>query len=111
MLCNYEHTFFYYFFFTLHTDQRTLEGTLLSTLLYGSECWTTYAKQIKQLNSFHLRCLRRILHIKWQDKITNVEVLRRSHMLSMHSILSERRLRCLGHVHRMGLERIPRALL
>ena len=32
-------------------------------------------------------------------------------MLSMHSILSERRLRWLGHVRRMSSERIPRALL
>ena len=32
-------------------------------------------------------------------------------MLSMHSILSDRRLQWLGHVHRMGPERIPRALL
>ena len=31
-------------------------------------------------------------------------------MLSMHSIPSERRLRWLGHVHRIGSERIPRAL-
>jgi hypothetical protein len=96
---------------TDRTKITVYQACVLSTLLYGSECWTTYAKQIKQLNSFHLRCLRRILHIKWQDRITNVEVLRRSHMLSMHSILSERRLRWLGHVHRMSSERIPRALL
>ena len=32
-------------------------------------------------------------------------------MLSINSILSERRLRWIGHVHRMGAERIPRALL
>ena len=96
---------------TARTKITVYQACVLSTLLYGSECWTTYAKQTKQLNSFHLRCLRRILHIKWQDKITNVEVLRRSHMLSMHSILSERRLRWLGHVSRMNSERIPRALL
>ena len=71
----------------------------------------TYARQVKQLNSFHLLCLRRILHIRWQDKVTNTEVLKRSHMLSMRSILRERRLRWLGHVHRMGSKRIPKSLL
>jgi hypothetical protein len=84
---------------------------VLSTLLYGSETWVTYARQVKQLNSFHLRCLRRILHIRWQDKVTNTEVLKRSHLLSMSSILRKRRLRWLGHVHRMRSERIPKALL
>ena len=96
---------------TDRTKISVYQACVLSTLLYGSETWATYAKQIKQLNSFHLRCLRRILHIKWQERVTNVEVLRRSNMLSINSILSERRLRWIGHVHRMGAERIPRALL
>ena len=84
---------------------------VLSTLLYGSETWTTYAFQENRLNTFHLRCLRRILNITWQDKITNQEVLRRVGMSSIHYQLSVRRLRWLGHVHRMGPERLPKDLL
>ena len=36
---------------------------ILSTLLYGSETWTTYTRQEKRLNIFHLRSLRCILGI------------------------------------------------
>jgi hypothetical protein len=59
----------------------------INALLYGSETWTTYARHVKKLNCFHMRCLRRILHIKWQDKIPNTEVLERANMSSMHATL------------------------
>nr|KAG5688525.1 hypothetical protein BaRGS_031309 [Batillaria attramentaria] len=53
---------------TENTKLRVYKACILSTLLYGSESWTTYASQEKRLNTFHLRCLRRLLHIKWQDR-------------------------------------------
>ena len=84
---------------------------ILSTLLYGSESWTTYSRHEKKLNSFHQRCLRRILHIKWQDKISNTEVLEHANMRSIYTILCERRLHWLGHVKRMDPGRIPKDLL
>ena len=84
---------------------------LLSTLLYGSEPWTTYARQEKRLNSFHLRCLTRLLHIQWQDRVPNTEVLERAGLASMPTMLSHRRLRWLGHVHRMEPNRLPREIL
>ena len=40
---------------------------ILSTLLYGSESWNTYKSQEHRLNTFHLRCLRHILGIIWQE--------------------------------------------
>ena len=83
----------------------------ISTLLYGSEAWTTYSKHEKRLNVFHLRCLRRILNISWQDKVTNVEVLQRASLPSMFTLLKQRRLRWLGHVYRMEDARIPKAML
>ena len=33
------------------------------------------AQQEKMLTVFHMRCLRRILEITWQDKVTNKVVL------------------------------------
>ena len=41
------------------------------------ETWTTYTRQEKILNSFHLRCIRRILGKFWQDMVTNSTVLDR----------------------------------
>ena len=45
------------------TKMKVYQACVLSTLLYGSEAWTTYAKQQKRLEVFHLRCLRRILGV------------------------------------------------
>ena len=42
-----------------------------------------------------------ILRVKWQDHMTNSETLSRAETPSMYSILSQRRLRWLGHTHRM----------
>ncbi|GAA6105796.1 zinc finger protein 2 homolog isoform X1 [Tachysurus ichikawai] len=54
---------------------------------------------------------RGILRIQWQDKVPNTEVLERTGMNSMFSILSERHLRWLGHVRRMDPGCIPKDLL
>ena len=56
---------------TLHTKLQVYQACVNSTLLYGGEAWSTYTRHEKQLNSFHLRCLRRILGISWQDKVPN----------------------------------------
>ena len=96
---------------TTKTKVLVYQTCVLSTLLYGSETWTTYAKQERKLNTFHLRCLRKLLNIRWQDRVPNVEVLSRADIPSVHALLGKRRLRWLGHVHRMDKHRIPRQIL
>jgi len=49
---------------------------------------------------------RGILGISWKDRITNEKVRVRTGQHSMDDILSERRLRWLGHVIRMDHQRI-----
>ena len=43
---------------TQMTKLHVYHACVLSTLLYSSEAWTTYTRQARKLNSFHLRCLR-----------------------------------------------------
>ncbi|XP_019622342.1 PREDICTED: PHD finger protein 12-like [Branchiostoma belcheri] len=78
------------------------EHAIVSTANQNSEA---------KLNAYHMRCLRRILGIKWQDKVSNTEVLDRSKSRTLFAMISERRLRWLGHVRRMGKGRIPKDLL
>ena len=80
---------------------------VISTLLYGSETWTTYAGQERRLNTFHLRSIRRILGICSQDKVTNADVLSRAGLPTIYTLLRQRRLRWLCHVRRMEDGRIP----
>ena len=96
---------------TVRTKALIYQACVLSTLLYGSETWTTYAKQERHLDAFHQRCLRKIMGISWQDKVTNEEVLKRTGLQSIPTILGVRRLRWLGHIDRMENSRIPKQVL
>ena len=83
---------------TVNTKMQVYKACVLSTLLYSSESWTSYAAQERRLNTFHLRCLRCILGIKWQDRIPNTDVLKEAGLPTIFTLLSQRRLRWLGHV-------------
>ncbi|XP_047498532.1 uncharacterized protein LOC125045370 [Penaeus chinensis] len=84
---------------------------VISTLLYGSETWTTYARQERHLNTIQMRSIHHILGISWQDKVSNSEVLSCTGLPSMFTLLRQRRLRWLGHFHHMSDGRIPKDLL
>ena len=96
---------------TLHTKLKVYHACMLSILLYGAETWTTYHKQELKLNSFHLHCLCIMLCVKWQDNVTNLEILQRCNSTPLSSILKQRRLRWLGHVHRVPIDRLPKQIL
>ena len=60
-----------------------------------------HTHQEKSLNVFHMRCLRRILGITWQDRVTNKVVLEKAGIPSLYTLLKQRRMQWLGHVTRM----------
>ena len=80
-------------------------------VLYGSETWSRYKHEVRYLGRFHLQCLRRILGIQWSDKISNIDVLLTASAQEMKSMLVWNQLRWIGHVCRMGDQRIPKQLL
>nr|VZI01517.1 unnamed protein product [Spirometra erinaceieuropaei] len=86
------------------------KAVILPTLLYGAETWTVYTKQARRLNNFQLSCLRRILSLNWQDRIPDTDVLERTGILSIYSMLRQMQLRWSGHLVRMDDERLPKRL-
>ena len=56
------------------------------------------------------KLLRKLLKIKWQDRIPDTEVLNRAGMQSVHSLLKLVQLRWTGHVTRMPEERLPKKI-
>ena len=96
---------------TPKTKMAVYNACIVSTLLYRSEAWTTYSKQERKLNSFHLRSLRHILGISWRDKVPNIEVLDHAGLPTMYTLLRQRRMRWIGHVRRMEDGRIPKDIL
>ena len=69
------------------------------------------AKHAKQLNAFHMRCLRTLLRVTWRDRVPDNEVLQRAKMESIHAILMHSQLRWAGHSHRMDDFRLLKRLL
>ena len=49
---------------------------------YGCETWTAHRRHERQINHFHLRCLRNVLHIHCQDKVLDTEVLKQADISS-----------------------------
>ena len=74
---------------TTNTKMRVYQACLLSTLFCGSKTWTLYSHQERRLNSFHLRNIRKILGITWQDRVTNKVVLEKAGLPSMFAILKK----------------------
>ncbi|BHF76026.1 hypothetical protein SprV_0501912400 [Sparganum proliferum] len=94
----------------LSTKLKMYKAVILPTLLYGAETWTVYTKQARRLNHFHLSCLRRILRLNWQDRIPDTDVLERTGILSIYTMLRQMQLRWSGHLVRMDDERLPKRL-
>jgi hypothetical protein len=61
----------------LHTRKQYVKNFVWSVALYGSEAWTIGKIDQKRLEAFETWCWRRMLKIKWTDKMRNEEVYRR----------------------------------
>ena len=83
-------------------------AVVLPTLLYACETWTVYQRHAKKFNHFHINCLRKLLKIRWQNKVPDTEVLKKSKMQSVHTLLNLAQLRWTGHVTRIADERLPK---
>ena len=95
----------------LDTKLEVYRSVVLQTLLYAFETWTVYQWHAKRLNHFQTSCLRKLLKIKWQDRIPDTEVLKRAGMQSVHTLLKLAQLRWTGHVTRMPDEHLPKKIL
>nr|VZI43015.1 unnamed protein product [Spirometra erinaceieuropaei] len=95
----------------LSTKLKMYKAVILPTLLYGAETLIAYTKQARRLNHFHLSCLRHILRLNWQDRIPDTDVLERTGIVSIYTMLRQMQLRWGGHLVRMDDERLPQRLL
>ena len=95
----------------LDTNLKVYRSVVLPTLLYACETWTVYQRHAKRLNHFHTSCLRKLQKIKWQDRIPDTEVLKRTGMQSIHTLLKLAQLIWTGHVTRMPDDRLPKKIL
>ena len=91
-------------------------ATVVATLLYGIETWAVKARQVRQLEVFHNRCVRGIMGVtllqQWKDRITSKSLTMEFGMPDgINALVIQRHLQWLGHVGRMSDDRLPKQLL
>ena len=61
----------------LCTKIKVYNTAILPVLLYSTETMTLYQHHLRQVTRTQLQHLQAILHIKWQERVPDVEVLKK----------------------------------
>ena len=82
---------------------QILRSIVTSTFLYACETWTLTAELERRIQTFEMRCYRKIFGISFRDRITNEGVRNRVRAAigphdDLLSIVKTRKLRWYGHV-------------
>nr|CAH8840565.1 unnamed protein product [Trichobilharzia regenti] len=97
---------------SLRTKIRVYQASIRPVLLYGCETWPLRAEDLRRLEVVDHWCLRYILHVRWQDKLSNEEVRRRCYNINQIPVLvQQRRLRWFGHVLRRPDDDLVKSVL
>ena len=86
---------------TLKIKIRTLDAYVGSIFLYNSELWTVTQDMEYQIDVLQRNFLRRILGIKWPEKISNTELYTRTQVVKWSQVILKRRLRWYGYMQRL----------
>ena len=94
---------------TEHTKIQIYKPCVLRTVLCGCETWNMHAHHEERLGAFHMRQLRYILGITWEDKISNKCACKIKHSFHVHAAQAE--LLAGSYVVRMKDDRAPKDIL
>ena len=86
---------------SLSVKVRLFSTLVLSILVYACESWKGTEKIYNSIDVFQLNCLRKIMKITWQDRISNLVILKRASTEYLSTILKRRRLQLFGHIVRL----------
>ena len=99
----------------LRTKLRVYRACVLSVLLYACETWTVWFQMRLRLESFHMRCLRKICRVsRWDQQVKGISNEHIRGFLGVPTIMDlihQARLRWMGHLARMPNDRLPKQAL
>ena len=99
----------------MSTKMYVFRASVISTLLYGCETWTTTFQTRRKLRGFIMMCLPVISRVtRWQQQLWHLhnDVLRAwLGVPDIVALITQSQLRWLGHVARMPVNRLPRRIL
>ena len=94
---------------SVHLKCNLYKALVLSAVLYSSETWTLSKLMERKLDSFHCGCLRRILRVSYLEKATNDEIMSRSRMPQLSTMIMLKRIKWYGHIQIMEPGRLARS--
>jgi hypothetical protein len=90
---------------------RIFNTNVKSVLLYACETWKTTNQITRRLPIFVNKCLRRILNIKWTDRIINDELWRITQLKPIENQIKRRKWNWIGHTLRKDVGAIEKTAL
>ena len=96
---------------SIKTKLRVFNSNVKAVLLYGSETWKVTANISKKIQPFVNKCLWRILHLKWFDRVQNTDLWTRAKQEPMVIQIRRRKWRWIGHTLRKEPSNITRQAL
>lgn len=95
----------------LKTKIKLFNSNVKSVLLYGSETWRHTKTIENKLQVFINKCLRKILKVRWPEKMSKSELWRRTRQKSVIQTIKERKWRWIGHILRRDHSNVTRQAL
>ena len=83
-----------------NTKIKLFKTLVCPVLLYGCEAWEVPKAEENKMDSFQFTCLKRILGIRWSQKICNEEIEKITRVNKISNELRRRRWNWIGHVLR-----------
>ena len=97
---------------SISTKLSIIKTCVMSVLLYACETWTLRKREKDSLLAYEMKCYRRILHIRRQQKITNVEIRQRLKVeRNVVQLIMEMKLKLFGHICRMDDNRLVKVVV
>jgi hypothetical protein len=96
---------------TLKKTRIKLYYTLgLPVLLYGSETWTSKARDARRITAAEMKYMRRTAGYTWTDYKTNKQIAKELKITPVLYKLLEYKRNCIKHVNRRPRNRLPRVM-
>lgn len=72
---------------------KVYQAVVMHALLYACVSWTVYRRYARKLNQFHLSLKRKIMKTRWQEKISDADVVSRANIPTVFTMLMKHHIR------------------
>ena len=89
---------------TLPTKVCLVKALVFPVIMYGCESWTVTKAEHRRIDSFDLRCWRRLLRVPWTERRANQSILKEISPeyllegLNIHSFMLKLKIQYFGHL-------------